>query len=175
MSHLTSNAIDTITKPIKYVNCFFSVTHFGLGHEGGVDIPKLKHWVLTPKSDKIAINCSIDFLRKQNKRFILSWEELPPNAEDMLQAIQKHPALSQIVEKKEFVDILGEAVRQLPSGQRRVFYLRYGEELRIKDIALRLNRSEGTIKSHLHHAHRKLRDLLRPYLQNEPLGWLRTS
>ena len=35
MSRLTSNAIDTITKPIKYVNCFFSVTHFGLGHEGG--------------------------------------------------------------------------------------------------------------------------------------------
>ena len=53
--------------------------------------------------------------------------------------------------------------------------LRYREELRIKDIALRLNRSEGTVKSHLHHAHRKLRDLLRPYLQNEPLGWLRTS
>ena len=53
MSRLTSNAIDTITKPIKYVNCFFSVTHFGLGHEGGVDIPKLKHWVLTPKSDKL--------------------------------------------------------------------------------------------------------------------------
>ena len=56
MSRLTSNAIDTITKPIKYVNCFFSVTHFGLGHEGGVDIPKLKHWVLTPKSDKKTIN-----------------------------------------------------------------------------------------------------------------------
>ena len=65
---------------------------------------------------KIAINCSIDFLRKQNKQFIVSWEELPPNAEDMLQAIQKYPSLSQIVEKKEFGDILGEAVRQLPSG-----------------------------------------------------------
>ncbi len=54
MSRLTRNAIDTITKPIKYVNCFFSVTHFGLIHEGGVDIPKLKHWVLTPKSDNIS-------------------------------------------------------------------------------------------------------------------------
>ena len=55
--------------------------------------------------------------------------------------------------------------------QRDVFYLRYGEELRIKDIATRLNKSEGTIKTHLHHVHRKLRDMLRPYLQNEPLGW----
>ena len=25
---------------------------FGLIQEGGVDIPKLKHWVLTPKLDK---------------------------------------------------------------------------------------------------------------------------
>ena len=123
---------------------------------------------------KIAVNCSIDFLRKQNKGFILSWEDLPPNAEDILQAIQKHPSLYQIVEKKEFGHILSEAVRQLPPGQRCVFYLRYGEDLKIRDIAARMNKSEGTIKSHLHHAHRKLQKLLRPYLQNEPLGWFRT-
>ena len=123
---------------------------------------------------KIAINCSIDFLRKQNKQLVLSWEELPPNSEDKLQASQKHPSISQILEKKEFRNIVDKAARQLPTGQRRVFYLRYGEELRIKDIALRLNKSEGTIKTHLHHAHRKLRDMLRPYLQNEPLGgWYR--
>lgn len=120
---------------------------------------------------KIAINCSIDFLRKQNKTVVLSWEELPPNAENILQANQKHPSISQILENKEFRNIVDKAVRRLPSGQRRVFYLRYGEELRIKDIASRLNKSEGTIKTHLHHAHRKLRDMLRPYLQNEPLGW----
>ena len=122
---------------------------------------------------KIAINCSIDFLRKQNKQFVLSWEELPSHSDEILQAIQKHPSISQILEKKEFRNIVGKAVRQLPTGQRRVFHLRYGEELRIKDIALRLNKSEGTIKTHLHHAHRKLREMLRPYLQNEPLGWYR--
>ncbi len=124
---------------------------------------------------KIAINCSTDFLRKQNKQFVISWEELPSNAEEILQTTQKHLSLNQILEKKEFEYIVDEAVRQLPTGQRRVFYLRYAEELPIKDIASRLNRSEGTIKTHLHHAHRKLRDMLRPYLQNEPIGWLRTS
>lgn len=124
---------------------------------------------------KIAVNCSLDFLRKQNRGIEVSWEDLPPNAEDMFQAIQKHPSLSQIVEKKEFGDILGEAVGKLPSGQQRVFYMRYGENLKIKDIASLLDKSEGTIKSHLHHAHRKLRDLLRPYLHDEPLGWLRAS
>lgn len=120
---------------------------------------------------KIAINCSIDFLRKQNKRFVLSWEELPQHANETLEASQKQLSISQILEKKEFRNIVGKAVRQLPTGQRDVFYLRYGEELRIKDIAQRLNKSEGTIKTHLYHVHRKLRDMLRPYLQNEPLGW----
>ncbi len=72
----------------------------------------------------------------------------------------------------EFEDIIGEAVSRLPFGQRRVFHLRYDEELPIKDIASRLNRSEGTIKTHLFHAHRKLRDMLLPYLYNEHIGWL---
>ena len=145
----------------------------------------LKAWKALPKFKgqsafyswlyKIAVNCCTDFLRKQNKQFVISWEELPSNAEEILQTTQIHPSLSQILEKKEFEYIISEAVRQLPAGQRSVFYLRYAEELPIKDIASRLNRSEGTIKTHLHHAHRKLRNMLRPYLQNEPLGWLRTS
>ena len=120
---------------------------------------------------KIAVNCSIDFLRKQNRRSVLSWEDLPQNSDELLEAIQKQPSISQILEKKEFRNIVDKAVRQLSTYQRHVFYLRYGKELRIKDIALHLNKSEGTIKTHLHNAHRKLRDLLRPYLQNEPLGW----
>ena len=37
----------------------------------------------------------------------------------------------------------------------------------IKDIASHLNRSEGTVKSHLYNAHQKLQEILRPYLQNE--------
>ena len=157
-------------------------------HEAAEDICQevfLKAWKALPNFKgqsafyswlyKIAVNCSLDFLRKQNRGIEVSWEDLPPNAEDMFQAIQKHPSLSQIVEKKEFCDILGEAVDKLPSGQQRVFYMRYGENLKIKDIASLLDKSEGTIKSHLHHAHRKLRDLLRPYLHDEPLGWLRAS
>ena len=122
---------------------------------------------------KIAINCCIDFLRKKNKRPILSWEQLPTSSDEILQASQKQPSINQILEKKEFKNVISEAVSKLPTCQRRVFHLRYGEELRIKDIASLLNKSEGTIKTHLHHAHRKLRDMLRPYLQNKPLGWYR--
>ena len=120
---------------------------------------------------KIAINCSIDFLRKRNNQFVLSWEELSQKSDEILEISQNQSSISQILEKKEFRNIVDKAVCQLPTSQRHVFYLRYGKELRIKDIALRLNKSEGTIKTHLYHAHHKLRDMLRPYLLNEPLRW----
>ncbi len=123
---------------------------------------------------KIAINCIIDFYRKENKNYVVNLEDLPEYIDYIFHDVKEHSSLSQTLEKKEFEAIIGEAVRRLPPGQRRVFHLRYDEEMKIKDIALRLNRSEGTIKTHLHHAHQKLRDMLRPYLHNEHIGWLIT-
>ena len=52
-----------------------------------------------------------------------------------------------------------------------MFTLRYQEQLPIKEIAKRLGKSEGTIKTHITLAKSQLRDMLRPYLQNQPLEW----
>lgn len=120
---------------------------------------------------QIAVNCSIDFQRKQNRRKVLIFEELPFDADDELPMARAYPSPSETLENEEFRRIIRKAVRQLSPGQQRVFKLRYRKDLPIKEIALRLNKSEGTIKTHLHHAHRRLRDMLRPYLQNEPLSW----
>ena len=120
---------------------------------------------------QIAVNCSIDFLRKQNRRRVLIFEELPIDADNTLQMTYTHPSPSETLENEELGRIIRKAVRQLPPGQRRVFKLRYRKELPIKEIAIRLNKSEGTIKAHLHHAHRRLRSMLLPYFQNEPLQW----
>ncbi|MCY4401738.1 MAG: sigma-70 family RNA polymerase sigma factor [Candidatus Poribacteria bacterium] len=142
----------------------------------------LKAWKALPKFRgdsalyswiyKIAINCIIDFYRKENKQYIKSLEEIPEYSDDILYTVENRTPQTQFLENKELENIIGEAVSRLPTGQRRVFHLRYDEELPIKDIASRLNRSEGTIKTHLHHAHRKLRNMLLPYLHNEHLGWL---
>jgi RNA polymerase sigma-70 factor (ECF subfamily) len=72
---------------------------------------------------------------------------------------------------EELGDIISKAVNQLPPKQRHVFKLRYDQKLQIKEIAVLIDRSEGTVKTHLHHAHRRLRELLRPYLENRPLEW----
>ena len=118
---------------------------------------------------QIAVNCSIDFLRKQGKEIVFACEALPQNADDCLPMLQTQPSPCQILEKEELGHIIRKSMHKLPSGQRSAFYLRHCEELPIKEISLRLGKSESTVKTYLHHARRKLQSLLLPYLQNESL------
>ena len=120
---------------------------------------------------QIAFNCSIDYIRKRNRQRVLRFEELPQNADDALPMLQTQPSPCQILEKEELGHVIRKAMHKLPLGQRSVLYLRYWEDLPIKEIASRLGKSEGTVKTYLHHARQKLRTLLLPYLQNEPLAW----
>ena len=120
---------------------------------------------------RIAINLCIDFIRQQNRLQTLSLEELSTGTNEEWAFNDSNPLPPAQAETKELARIIGKAVRQLPPGQRRVFKLRYQEGLQLKEIAARLDRSEGTIKAHLHHAHRRLQTLLLPYLNNEPLEW----
>ncbi len=118
---------------------------------------------------RIAINCCIDHARQQNRRKTVSYDELPVEPEELL--VSKHPSPSHLVEMEELGDIINKAVNQLPTKQQHVFRLRYEKKLKIKEVAVRINRSEGTVKTHLHHAHQRLRELLRPYLENRPFEW----
>lgn len=119
---------------------------------------------------RIAMNCCIDFLRQQKRRQTFVFDELTVGPEELL-LISKHPSPSHLIEMEELGDIIGKAVKQLPPKQQRVFRLRYEQKLQIKEIAALVKRSEGTVKTHLHHAHRRLRELMRPYLENRPLEW----
>ena len=120
---------------------------------------------------QIAVNRSIDFLRKQNRQNVLGFEELPQNADDTLRMTEMQPSPCVFLERKELEYIIRKATEQLPLSQRNAFYLRHSEELPIKEIASRLGKSENTVKTYLYHARRKLRRLLLPYLQNESLTW----
>ncbi len=118
---------------------------------------------------RIAMNCCIDYVRQQNRRKTVPYDELTASPEEIL--ISKYPSPSHLVEMEELGDIINKAVDQLPTKQQRVFRLRYEQKLQIKEVAVIINRSEGTVKTHLHHAHKRLRELLRPYLENRPLEW----
>ena len=115
---------------------------------------------------RIAINCSIDFFRRQKSEIVFACEELPHNADSTLQMTQMQSSPAEILEQEEFRRILHDGIRRLSSRQRRAFRLHYLDELSVKEIASRLDRSENTVKTHLYHARQKLQHLLRPYLKD---------
>ncbi|MCG9127404.1 sigma-70 family RNA polymerase sigma factor [Candidatus Poribacteria bacterium] len=135
-------------------------------------LPRFKHdsafysWLY-----RIAENCCIDFQRKQKRRQNYLYDELPKTPEECL-LFGSFPSPSHFVEMEELGDMITKAITHLPPKQQEVFKLRYDQKLLMKEIALHINRSEGTVKTHLHKAHRKLRELLRPYLENKPLEWV---
>ena len=114
---------------------------------------------------QIAVNRSIDFLRKRDREIIFACEELPQNADDCLPMLQRQRSPCQILEAEELGHIIRGAVHRLPSGQRRVFRLRYFQDLPVKEIASRLGKSESTVKTYLHYARQRLQILLHSYLQ----------
>ena len=68
------------------------------------------------------------------------------------------------VEKKELRKWVTQAVDSLPAKHRTVVILHEFEGLTHPQIAAILNCCEGTVRSRLHYARRKLRDLLKPYV-----------
>lgn len=109
---------------------------------------------------RIAINQCIDHMRRQSTHSVVIDE---PFREEIFRSASVPPSAA--LERKEFHRQLDAALPALTPCQRTVFALRYKDELSLKAIARRLNRSTGTVKAHLFHAHRTLRDQLLPYFQ----------
>ena len=111
---------------------------------------------------RIAINQCIDYMRRQAKHRVLSDE---PFCEETFHTNPVSPTAA--LERDEFHRQLDSALPALTPRQRRVFILRYKEDLSLKAIAHRLGRSIGTVKAHLFHARHTLHHQLLPYFQSE--------
>lgn len=108
---------------------------------------------------RIGVNQCIDHMRRQSKHSVVIDE---PFCDETFCFAPVPPSVA--LEREEFHQQLDAALPVLTPCQRRVFDLRYKDELSLKAIARRLNRSTGTVKAHLFHAHRNLRCELLPYL-----------
>ena len=111
---------------------------------------------------RIAINRCIDHMRRQSKHRVLIDA---PFCEATFHDDLVHPSAA--LERAEFHRQLRAALPALTPSQRRVFVLRYKEDLPLKAIAHQLGRSIGTVKAHLFHARRTLHDQLLSYFQCE--------
>ena len=98
---------------------------------------------------RIAINESIDFVRKQKNLTTVSTDDTVFSVSNTLMA-------------DEYFDgdttdaMLQEAIASLPEVQRTVFTLRYYEEMRYSDMSKLLGTSEGSLKASYHIAVKKI-------------------
>ena len=114
---------------------------------------------------RIAINCCIDRIRRQSKRRMHSNDPVSDDVFYRREVTRHLSSPAKAVELEEFGMFLHQTVLQLTPKQREVFTLRYKEDLSLKEIAIKMERSIGTVKAHLFQIHRKLREMLVPYFR----------
>ncbi len=114
---------------------------------------------LAPWLFRIVTNTCYGKLRK--RRHELSWEgieEQETASTPMWAAVDTDP--QQRVMQAAQDEEIQQAVLKLPEPSRTVVLLRYMEEMPYEAIALALDMPLGTVKTHLHRAHQRLRKAL---------------
>jgi len=97
---------------------------------------------------RIAINESLDFLRRQRKLQAVSADEDISVASKLM--------ADDYFDGDQLQAQLQEAISRLPDVQRTVFTLRYYEEMKYSEMSQLLNTSEGALKASYHLAVKKL-------------------
>ena len=111
---------------------------------------KLSTWIY-----RIAINESLDFLRRKRNETRLYSTDMEHVSERLTADEWFDGDLTQAR--------LQEAITKLPNAQRLIFTLRYFNEMKYKDIAEALNRSEGAVKASYHIAVQKIISFFRQF------------
>lgn len=103
---------------------------------------------------RIAVNESIDFLRRKKNQPTLS-------ADDAGMGIASQLTADRYFDGTETEALLQEAIAQLPDVQRTVFNLRYFDDMKYSDMSQLLDTSEGALKASYHIAVKKISDFFR--------------
>jgi RNA polymerase sigma-70 factor (ECF subfamily) len=106
---------------------------------------------------RIAINLSLNEIRRKKFRRTFSIDE-------EIHQISSSDALPlEVMERNERTQLIKKAIERLPEKQKKVFLLRYYEELPYDEIAKILHTSVGGLKANYFHAVKKIGE----YLKNE--------
>ena len=108
---------------------------------------KVSTWIT-----RIAINESLDFLRRNKHQASVASDEL---------SVAKGLMADEYFDGNETEAMLQEAIAQLPDVQRTVFTLRYYDEMKYSDMSKVLNTSEGSLKASYHIAVKKITDFFK--------------
>ncbi len=103
---------------------------------------------------RIAVNESLDFLRKQKNNSMIHTDDVESGVANMLVA-------DNYFDGDETQALLQEAISQLPEVQRTVFTLRYYDEMKYSEISQMLKTSEGSLKASYHIAVKKISEFFK--------------
>ena len=103
---------------------------------------------------RIAVNESLDFLRKQKNNSMIHTDDVESGVANMLVA-------DNYFDGDETQALLQEAISQLPEVQRTVFTLRYYDEMKYSEISQLLKTSEGSLKASYHIAVKKIAEFFK--------------
>ena len=146
---------------------YWQVRRIVLNHDDADDVMQnalLKAWnsIDTFRSDsklstwlyRIAINESLDFLRRQKNIVTMSTDDADLGIANTLMA-------DDYFDGDETEAQLQEAIASLPEVQRTVFLLRYYDDMKYSDISKQLGTSEGALKASYHIAVKKISEFFK--------------
>jgi len=107
------------------------------------DGQKAAHWL-----SRIATNTAIDFLRRSGRATFCEIDDAPESPTE---------SPEQALLRSEHRDYLEDGLRLLSARERAALMLRDVEGLGAEEVALRLNCSKATVRSHIANARTKLR------------------
>jgi RNA polymerase sigma-70 factor (ECF subfamily) len=105
---------------------------------------------------RIAINESIDFVRRQKNLTTVS-------ADDNEQSVANTLMADEFFDGDSTEAMLQEAIASLPEVQRTVFTLRYYDEMKYSDMSKLLDTSEGSLKASYHIAVKKITEFFKSH------------
>ena len=104
---------------------------------------------------RIATNVAISYLRKRKVRAVVRLDEMVSNMLTGGHEPQRE------ADQEELKKLVAEAVAALPVQQKKVFILRFYEELSYEEIAQIMHRSMGAMKANYFHAMKKIGEYLK--------------
>ena len=105
---------------------------------------------------RIAINESIDFVRRQKNISLVSADDEEAHVANTLMA-------DDYFDGDETQVMLQAAIDSLPEVQRTVFTLRYFDEMKYSEMSQRLHTSEGSLKASYHIAVKKISEFFKSH------------
>jgi RNA polymerase sigma-70 factor (ECF subfamily) len=111
------------------------------------DLDKAVHWL-----SRIASNTAIDFLRRTGRVSFSDLDEIP---EPVTASVMESP--EQLVLRTERMEHISAGLDVLTERERTALLLRDVEELPAEEVAVQLNCSKATVRSHIANARVKLR------------------